>query len=199
MEYFREFPKQLLYVITGIIVVFTIFIYIIDNNVFTRDGFYEIQQELNVESEEFKKEIPEIPEFLVNQALYQCEFEKLGAFDSLYAGYKKIEAEHGKYIYKEIAKKKKYLDSLDTNSIDTEQLQAELEENVKAYIKNVMELRKFVDLDKTNGKLIHNECKETPNLEHCKDENQKPEEKEEKQESKEQPKPEEKEKQENKE
>lgn len=188
MRDFRKFISPILYIFITIVVAFTILIYSVENEVFTRDGFYEINQELNVESEEFKKEIPDIPEFFVNQELYQCEFKKLGAYDSLSAGYKKIETEHGKYIYKEIAKKDKYLYSLDTNSIDTEQLQASLEENAKEYIKNVRELRKFVDLDKTNGKLIHNECKETPTLEHCKDENQKPEEK---QESKEQPKQEE--------
>jgi hypothetical protein len=187
MRDFRKFISPILYIFITIVVAFTILIYSVENEVFTRDGFYEIQQELNVESEEFKNQIPDIQQFLVNQALYQCEFEKLGVYDSLSAGYKKIETEHGKYIYKEIAPKDKYLYSLDTNSIDTEQLQAAIEENAKAYIKNVMELRKFVELDKTNGKLIHNECKETPILEHCKDENKKPEEKQEVEKEKEQP------------
>lgn len=91
--------------------------------------------------------------------------------------------------YKEIAKKDKYLYSIDTNSIDTEQLQASLEENAKAYIKNVRELRKFVDFDKTDGSLIHNECKENVNFVHCKAEPPKQEEvKEQPKQEEEQPK-----------
>ena len=150
----------------------------------SKDKFYEITQEINIESEEFKRQVPDIPQFFGNQELYKCEFEKLSARNSSHAGFKTIEMQNGKYIYKEIAQKSKYLNGLDTNSINMEGLQKSVEENVIEYIKNVQELSKFVDLDKTNGSLIHNECKENANLVHCKDENQKPEEK---QESKEQP------------
>lgn len=154
----------------------------------SKDKFYEITQEINIESEEFKRQVPDIPQFFGNQELYKCEFEKLSARNALHAGFKTIEIQNGEYIYKEIAPKSKYLEGLDTNRINMEELQKSVEENAIKYIKNVQELRKFVDLDKTDGSLIHNECKENVNYVHCKAETKKPEEK---QESKEQPKQEE--------
>lgn len=188
IRYSLKIFKEVLQIITTLILALTILflfmMYTTYAGIWPNNKFYEITQEINIESEEFKRQIPNIPQFFGNQELYKCEFEKLSASNSLYAGFKTIEMQNEKYIYKEVAQKSKYLDGLDTNSINMEELQKSVEENVIKYIKNVQELRKFVDLDKTNGSLIHNECKENSNLVHCKDENQKPKEK---QESKEQP------------
>lgn len=188
LKMFREVSQIITALILALTIAFLFMSYTTYAGIWPKDKYYEITQEINIESEEFKSQIPDISQFFGNQVLYKCEFEKLSARNSSHAGFKTIEMQNGKYIYKEIAQKSKYLNGLDTNSINMEGLQKSVEENAIEYIKNVQELSKFVNLDKTNGSLIHNDCKENANLVHCKDENQKPEEK---QESKEQPKQEE--------